>query len=201
MIVPSIKTLDESALRREVKTLYLQVIESGYLPTHVVGIATGGAYMSAILRSLVVTRPDGPTFLNVKCQRLSTHQKQKLKLNRVLRHLPYSITNPMRIIEHLARQRHGVVEANSSEIAVLESTDTAAIDYSTFKKVLILDDAADTGETLAKVEDYLKSRCNSDTQIRAAVLSKTNSRLVRNPDYQVFEGVLLRFPWSFDFHG
>jgi uncharacterized protein len=201
LLFPSVKTLNDHDLRREVEGLYVEVVKSGYQPTHVVGIATGGAYLSELLRDILPVGTDGPVFLKVRCQRPSTREKRKLRLDRILRRLPYLITDVMRIIEHTVRQWRSTRVSSNSSLSVTELNETAAIDYSAFNRVLILDDAADTGVTLATVEKYLQQRCPPGTQIRTAVLSKTGVRLLRNPDYQVFDGVLLRFPWSFDFHG
>lgn len=194
------KTLTDDDLRREVDGLYTQAIDSGYAPTHIVGIATGGAYIARLLREILQARSGSPIFLDVRCQRQSTHRKRDFKLDRLLRLMPYPVTDRMRTLEHIIRQWRRGNRPSNSGLLVTELNVPATINYTDFRRVLILDDAADTGVTLAEVEAYLRQRCRRDTEIKAAVITKTGTRLLREPDYRRYEGVLVRFPWSFDFH-
>jgi hypoxanthine phosphoribosyltransferase len=67
--------------------------------------------------------------------------------------------------------------------------------------VLVVDDAVDSGVTLATVLRVLRENSPSDTQFRSAVITVTLAQPLAEPDFVLYRGVLCRFPWSFDATG
>ena len=65
-------------------------------------------------------------------------------------------------------------------------------------RLLVVDDAVDSGVTLATVIDLLRNTCPDRTEIRSAVITVTLEEPRAEPDYALYRGVLCRFPWSFD---
>jgi hypoxanthine phosphoribosyltransferase len=68
-------------------------------------------------------------------------------------------------------------------------------------RVLVVDDAVDSGLTLATVLRVLREISPSNTQFRSAVVTVTLEQPLAEPDYVLYRGVLCRFPWSFDATG
>ena len=66
------------------------------------------------------------------------------------------------------------------------------------KKILIIDDAIDTGKTMFIVENSLR-KLLPNTQIKTAVISWTIENSIVKPDYYLFKNCLVRFPWSKDY--
>lgn len=65
-------------------------------------------------------------------------------------------------------------------------------------RILVVDDAVDSGATLRTVIATIRSTW-PDAEIRSAVLTVTRSRPLILPDYTLYpRGTLLRFPWSLD---
>jgi hypoxanthine phosphoribosyltransferase len=67
--------------------------------------------------------------------------------------------------------------------------------------VLVVDDAVDSGVTLATVLRLLRESSPPDTQFRSAVVTVTLAQPLAEPDFVLYRGVLCRFPWSFDAAG
>jgi hypoxanthine phosphoribosyltransferase len=65
-------------------------------------------------------------------------------------------------------------------------------------RILVVDDAVDSGRTLEVVLRWLRGRC-PDAEVRSAVLTVTTPRPLLIPDfYLYYPDVLIRFPWSLD---
>lgn len=64
--------------------------------------------------------------------------------------------------------------------------------------VMVVDDAVDSGITLAAVLRTLRACCPPATELRTAAITVTRPDPVVKPDYALYRGVLCRFPWSFD---
>ena len=65
------------------------------------------------------------------------------------------------------------------------------------KKVLFIDDCIDTGYTLKIIEDHFKLKYPGN-DYRIAVATVSHRHPVIQPDYQLYNRVLLRFPWAND---
>lgn len=63
--------------------------------------------------------------------------------------------------------------------------------------VLLVDDAVDSGETMAAVIDFLK-RAKPELRIHTAVITTTMSDPLTPPEFTLYHETLVRFPWSMD---
>ena len=68
-------------------------------------------------------------------------------------------------------------------------------------RILIADDAVDSGVTLATVLRLVDDVCPAGGEIRSAAITQTLENPTARPDYLLFRGTLCRFPWSFDAAG
>jgi hypoxanthine phosphoribosyltransferase len=66
------------------------------------------------------------------------------------------------------------------------------------RRLLLVDDAVDSGVTLAAVMQRLKAACPPGTEIQSAAIVQTTPRPLLAPDHVLYNGALCRFPWSFD---
>jgi len=82
---------------------------------------------------------------------------------------------------------------NQKELKLLASVDTE--DYKSFASILIVDDIADTGETLLYILELLKRDISPITIKVATLFYKKKSKLI--PDYYVEEtSDWIVFPWE-----
>jgi hypoxanthine phosphoribosyltransferase len=65
-------------------------------------------------------------------------------------------------------------------------------------RVLVTDDAVDSGATLATVLRHIHAVCPPGVEVRSAVITQTLEQPMIKPNYALFHNVLCRFPWSFD---
>ena len=128
-----------------------------------------------------------------------TTKKKNCFVGAVLKALPYPLLNFLRVAEAFfltGRKRQKVREVEKIhlpdrliEILIREEE----------PKVLIVDDAIDSGNTLFAIENSLKE-VKPEIRIRVAVLTVTTSNPIRDADYYLYHnGTLIRFPWSNDY--
>lgn len=136
---------------------------------------------------------------DVVLQRPSTKKKKRFP-GKMLRFLPVALLDIMRIIEArclmLARRSSGPRPAADVELSdglkrALRVTDAP--------KILIIDDAIDSGDTLFAVIEALKLM-NPDVAVKVAVISVTTKAPRVNADFSIYRNrTLIRFPWSLDY--
>jgi hypoxanthine phosphoribosyltransferase len=68
-------------------------------------------------------------------------------------------------------------------------------------RVLVVDDAIDSGATMATVVEQLRDAVGDGGEVRTAVLTITTRTAVFQPDFTLYRQTLCRFPWSHDFQG
>lgn len=174
--------------------------EDGFHPDALVGIARGGLEVA-----LALTPDEHLPVVSCSTRRASTSHKQRLDVSRVLRRLPYSVTNTVRRVEDAVAARHPslaqVVGGDQLESEVAGIAEDAA--RQGWKQLAVVDDAVDTGSTLAVVTDALKRHLRAGTEVRTAVVTITREAqaLTRRPEYALHAMTLCRFPWSDDYHG
>jgi hypoxanthine phosphoribosyltransferase len=174
------------------------VVEQDYEPTLVVGIRTGGLVVAdSMARAASAPLP----LLPVTCRRATTGAKSRIPLFRAaLSTLPRPAVDLLRRFEHRlsatarAHQRrpqlidHGEIKVIADWLAQRAAQ----------QRILVADDAVDSGVTLGTVLRNLRAVCPSGTEIRTAAITQTLDRPMTRPDYALFHGTLCRFPWSFD---
>jgi hypoxanthine phosphoribosyltransferase len=188
------RTLGQSAFDAACADL-MRIVGRDYTPVLLVGVRTGGLVVAetmARLGSLPV--------LPLTCRRPSTAFKSRVPgLKPLLATLPEQLLNALRRAEH-----HLVsVHRRTEQPAWIDLAEAVAIGnwariLSRSARVLIVDDAVDSGVTLATVLQTVRDVCPPEVEVRTAVITVTTEHPVVAPDYALYRGVLCRFPWSFD---
>lgn len=175
----------------------MRLVEADYVPTLIVGVRTGGLVVARAMAD--AARSEVPV-LPLTCRRGSTHAKARLPLVRTLfAALPLSVADLLRRLEHrvlIAARRHQgrqpLVDRMEAETIARHLARTGGE-----ARVVVADDAVDSGVTLATVVALLHAVCPAGTEFRSAVITQTLDDPKLQPDYVLYRG-LHRFPWSFD---
>jgi hypoxanthine phosphoribosyltransferase len=176
----------------------LRLAEHDYAPTLLIGIRTGGL---VVAESMARTASASLPVLPLTCRRAATQAKTKIPLlGRALSALPRPVTDSLRKAElrlsaGRRRSRRPQQQPDAGEAAAIAARVHAA---GGTERLLVVDDAVDSGVTLAAVLSTLASLCPAGTPIRSAVITVTLEGPIAQPDYALHRGVLCRFPWSFD---
>ena len=191
-------TLDEPALATASRGLIEKVLASPYKPTHIVAIASGGLHVA---KSMVKYVGPSVSFFEVRVQRPSTESKRTSLAIRILPNLPYLVTDRLRLFESylLERLQRKKSREKHRELPESAAAQLARIPAGSGARVLVVDDAVDSGSTLYGVLVGLRHVKAAGGEVRSAVLTVTHSSPLARPDYYLFERVIFRFPWSYDF--
>lgn len=189
-------TLSEDALSLHCRILQRKIEVSGFSPTLILGIASGGTYVA----QRVCPEKDHRI---VSRRRSFTKVKKEISLTfRILRILPLWVSDSLRIWEARYRERifrkKGIqdMKRNCKEI---ELSPECRNDIEKASDILLVDDAVDTGETLCAVIESVKE-INPTANIKSAVIAVTMHKPLQMPDFHIYSGgILVRFPWSFDY--
>lgn len=189
-------TVSDDELARLVDQLIGKILEDDFRPELIVGIARGGA----LAAEKINPRLAWPV---VECSihRAGTEVKTRIPgLTWILRRLPLPISDRLRLIEDRLRSQRPVGSAAERPNASVQAA-AMAIRAGGYRQILILDDAVDSGVTLAHVLHGLRDLLPCDILIRTAALTRTRrpEDCVIAPDYFLYEYVLCRFPWSIDY--
>ena len=178
-------TLDSRRFAVACRMLAEVVEGEKFMPELMVGIRTGGEYVA---REMLGEFPEARLAV-VELQRPSTRHKGLVA--GLLPLLPARVLDFMRMAEarllaFRPRRRVGRVEI-PEEITALGA-----------RRILVVDDAVDSGVTLEAIVSSLREACPS-AHVRSAVITVTTSRPVISPDYALYRNkTLIRFPWSMD---
>lgn len=181
-------TMDKGQFKTACKLLRAQVDRAGYRPDGIIAIATGGIY--------VADECGYPGVRRVTLRRKGTKAKRKL-LDRVIKRLPRKVNDALRILESRVleitdRRDVGHYAPVSFSAETLKWLSTRP------KRLLVIDDAVDSGHTLLRVVESLRSYL-PDATILTAVITTTRRNPVIRPDFTLYsDQTLVRFPWSAD---
>ena len=175
------------------------VLKKNFAPDLVVGILTGGGIIGRISYDEFCKRIENHhvCYTEVKLQRPSTISKDKNNVGSILSKMPSWLLNFLRIAEvtyyeikvrFIKPKREGVLKLDESIETMLKEGG---------KKVLLIDDCIDTGYTLKIIKEYFMYYYPGN-DFRIAVATVSHCHPVVLPDYQLYNRVLLRFPWAND---
>ncbi len=180
-------TLNDKEFQDDCQRLGRQILASGYSPELVIGIRTGGEYVANEMKYLI---PDAE-FKYVELQRPTTSHKNSVK--NILTSLPTPLLNLLRIIESYLLSLKRPSEKDLPSFSLPED-----IREQLPRRILIVDDAVDSGKTLLSIITALKE-LNNKHDIRSAVITVTTDAPIVEPDYSLYhDKTLIRFPWSLD---
>jgi hypoxanthine phosphoribosyltransferase len=195
-----INTLDAPRFATACASLMVQAMDR-YGPHLLVGVRTGGLVVAEAMADSVQNRVP---VMPLTCRRASTAAKSRLRLLPVmLAALPRPVVDAMRWLEHrllsaLRRRKTApqhIDRAEAAEIGAYLAAHPEAC------RVLVVDDAVDSGVTLSTVLRLLREAAPAGTELRSAVVTVTLDQPLVEPDFTLYRGVLCRFPWSFDAAG
>ena len=193
-----VMTLDRDALAQASKKLTEKVLASAFRPTHILAIANGGVAVAREMASQVA--PDA-SLMVIPARRRSSDWKRSLKATALLRRLPYFITDRLRVLEAQVLDRlrkpdsSGLLTPLPQDVSEILSSIRSPVQV----RLLVVDDAVDSGRTLWQIVDGLRCVEEAGGEIRTAAITVTRSHALIRPDFHVYDSVLCRFPWSYDF--
>ena len=174
----------------------LRQVEERFAPALLIGIRTGG-YTVAVAMHEAASRP--LDLAPLTCRRASTRTKAGIPgFAAVLPHLPTPVLDQLRRFEHRLLTRKRLPGARTLDPAEATALRAKLAALPPGSKVVAVDDAVDSGATLAAVMDFAQKAAPAGVTVHSAAITVTTDKPISNPDITLFHGVLCRFPWSFD---
>lgn len=172
----SLLELNELALN-----LARQVESSGFVPQHILYIERVGLFFAYDISKYFSCSISG-----IKASRSGGSVKSKLSF--ILRYMPNFATDILRRIE----ERSGIHSSiNNRQVEI------SSILPPKGKKILIIDDAIDTGNSMRAVIAYLVSEGYNRSFLKSAVITNTKETPSFTSDFALFNFVSCAFPWSY----
>lgn len=175
-------TLDQSAFDEVCSRLERSVMMTGFVPDAILAIATGGVYVA---NKIFPNIPHAVT----RRQRPTTKNKNRF-VKGIIKRLPVNVLDAMRVAEASVLEKLPVRPIDPSLIKLPE--------LAGYSRILIVDDAVDSGATLQCVYKAVRNAC-PEADVRSAVITVTTAKPLIKPDFSLFSNyILIRFPWSMD---
>ncbi|MDE7419150.1 MAG: phosphoribosyltransferase domain-containing protein [Muribaculaceae bacterium] len=132
-------------------------------------------------------------------QRPSTKRKSGL-LGKLLKSLPLPILDKMRMVESALLEMRRKIKGPGRDPNVDVPVGLAnLLGKAISPKILIIDDAIDSGDTLIAIVNSL-TKLNPKSILRIAVVTETTHSPRLHADYTLYRNrTLIRFPWSNDY--
>ena len=166
----------------------------------IIGIATGGIYVSQPIYEELQKQQWEGTYTEVKLSRSSTEKKESLGVESILTKLPYPLLNLLRTIEVKYFETFKSNDYDDTIEERVRFNDTQINDIKQSKTLLLIDDAIDTGSTIMALKNVIQ-KINPTITVKVAVLTVTHNKPYIEPDYTLYKKVLLRCPWAMDYKG
>lgn len=192
-------TLDKKDLIFQSTLLAQSILDSNWSADLIIGIKTGGIYVAQPLYEEIIKHYPSK-YATVSLSRASTQKKKKIKIDKVLKRLPYFILDVMRKLEvtFFELTKAKIYNSNIEDKIILDKDLQKQLLSS--KTVLLVDDAIDTGNTILAIKNKFLS-INPQLDIKTAVLTTTHKISFIQADYSLYKRVLLRCPWAADYKG
>ncbi len=190
-----VHSLDKTGLKHAAEDLAARARD--FSPNVIIGIRSGGYHVAKIMAE---TTPQA-ALLGITCRRPSTQKKQRYSIfKRLLCKLPHFITDRLRLLEHiiitsLCVPKRTALIPDAGELAAIEHTLQRVGGAA---RILIVDDAVDSGSTIAAVHKAIKNIANPSAVIKIAAITVTTTTPFIEPDFSLYRYVLCRFLWSLD---
>lgn len=162
----------------------------------VLGIKEGGVYLAENVFQVLRNSANQVDLKFIKCQRPSTSVKKKNEFSKAFIQTIFKIS-PVIILDLLRNVEHYFLTKKSIEYnreIILDEI----INFNLYDKIVIVDDAVDSGVTLQKVNDYVQSLAVKTTKVKSLAVVITSNNAIVTPDFYLYKDVLIRFPWSLD---
>jgi uncharacterized protein len=195
----TVKTLDERGLQAAAHALGA-LVQQDFQPNIIIGVRTGGFVVAGLMTEAL---PIAAIMLPMTCRRPSTGKKQRFAaVKTMLMAMPDAVTDRLRVLEHKMLTQRQPPQAktdfipDAAELAQLTHLLALRGDAA---KILVIDDAVDSGATLLAVTETIRRVMAPDAELRTAAITVTTPNPLIQPDYVMYRYVLCRFPWSLDF--
>lgn len=159
-----------------------------FKPDLVIGIATGGVYVAEQMFMDVQHE-------SIRLRRPTSESKDAHeRLFNIVRRFPRIVLDVLRIAEaYLLRLKKNNVVI---DIDIPSELKTAVMKAN---RILVVDDAVDSGVTLKSVFDVINKLKQSNAIVKSAVFTITTNAPLIYPEFFLFSNrTLIRFPWSKD---
>lgn len=162
----------------------------------VLGIKEGGVYLAENVFQVLRNSANQVDLKFIKCQRPTTSVKKKNEFRKAFIQTIFKIS-PIIILDLLRNVEHYFLTKKSIEYnreIILDEI----INFNLYDKIVIVDDAVDSGVTLQKVNDYVQNLAVKTTEVKSLAVVITSNNAIVTPDFYLYKDVLIRFPWSLD---
>ena len=179
------------------------IISHNSIPDIIISIAKGGSYVGSNIYKYLKIINSNIKYCEVTIQRPCTVFMKNIGIKKIFKFIPNTLLNWIRqiniyvhefIYEHFNPniKRKGNVDIPNEIIEYINQKDPI--------KILIVDDAVDSGTTLEIVTNYIKdlNYSYSNQVIFYAVLTTTYKHPKIIPNFTLYNRTILRFPWAFD---
>jgi hypoxanthine phosphoribosyltransferase len=194
----AVLNLDAAAFDQACSEL-LDLASRDQRPDALIAIPTGGLVVG---RSMAKVAGGHLPILSLTCRRPSSKLKPGGSVvRRMVSGLPRPVVDRLRLAEHAILTRRAAPSPAApyrfvdDEVDVLVRWMAAAPRP---PRLLIVDDAVDSGATLSQVMDAVQRHAPSGARIQSAAITVTTDRPLIRPDFTLFNRQLCRFPWSLD---
>ena len=166
----------------------------------IIGIATGGIYVSQPIYEQLQQQGWSGTYTEIKLSRPSTQKKESLGIKRFLTKLPYFLSNLLRVLEIKFLEKFKAKAYDITKEKCIHFSEKQSKEIQDAKTLLLIDDAIDTGTTILALKNVIQE-INPEITVKTAVLTVTHKHPYLEPDYTLYKDVLLRCPWAMDYKG
>ena len=191
-------TLSSQMLNLKSRELAGLVMQSEWNPDLVIGIKTGGLYVAGPLVVEFNKNSLIPVYTTVSLSRPSTQKKKDFNIGWILKKIPYFVLDVLRNIEVFIIEHQKDKHYNSKKEKDIPKTDELVQLIKKSKKILLVDDAIDTGSTVFALKNFISS-IDVNIEVKIAVLTTTHKKPYIRADFSLYSRVLLRCPWSEDY--
>lgn len=179
-------TLNRNDIKEYCKQLYYKIKSSGMQPDLILAIKNGGIEIGEELYR---------NFKNENCEFQICHPVRKKSQNKkilkdLISNLPYFILDYIRIFEAKFLFKKNL----RGDFIKIEFPQK----LKSYKSILIVDDAIDSGQTLNLVHKAIE-QMNPSATLKSCVFTITRPNPLIRPDFYLYnDQILIRFPWSID---
>ena len=195
-----VMTLSQQVLNNEALSLYKKIQADAFTPDIILGIATGGIYISQPIKEYFEANTWHGFYAEIKLSRHTTKMKKKTNIKSILQKLPYPLLNLLRMFEVTLFENTKSKQYNPNKESRVDLAQNLQEKIKNATSLLLIDDAIDTGSTVLALKNVITS-LNPDIHIKVAVLTVTHKHPFIEPDYTNYRRTLLRCPWAEDYKG
>ncbi|MDH5386871.1 MAG: phosphoribosyltransferase family protein [Gammaproteobacteria bacterium] len=193
----SVITLNKSEFEQACDSLAVKLAESGDI-TALIGVRSGGATVAKLVFGYLEKQGGNLEYFEAGASRYATAAKKTRSIKILFKFLPRFILDWLRIVEHyIVTLRMKLSDDVERDVRL----DSRLVDYLAnleSGRIIIIDDAIDSGATVKILLDELCA-INPLLEYKIAVLVVTKNVPLVYPDFCLYKNVLLRFPWSSDY--